>query len=134
MIKSRPPPPPPCFQIKKFSIHYKVPENAPEAVSDSLKFKIFWGSMPPDPPSVHVLMYIGSCYTELHQQQASSEVTRRWRVLSHAIKAVLCTHCMITHLVINMWANIALASSLGSLVPSPPPQLLYSIDPYCMLP
>ena len=44
--------------LKLLPNHYKVPENAPEAVSHSLKFKIFWGSMPPDPPSVHVFMHM----------------------------------------------------------------------------
>ena len=37
------------------SIHYKVPKNA---VSESLKTKIFWETIPPDPPSVHVLMHM----------------------------------------------------------------------------
>ena len=44
--------PPPWRQLLpnyKFSIHYKVPENAPEAVSDSLKSKISGGACPQTP-------------------------------------------------------------------------------------
>ena len=39
-------------------IHFKVPENAPEAISESPKTKISWGGMPPDPPRVHVLIHM----------------------------------------------------------------------------
>ena len=44
-----------CFQ---FSTHYKVPENAPEAVTGSLKSKISWGTQTP-------LVYMCLCtYTQ----------------------------------------------------------------------
>ena len=39
-------------------IRETIPENAPEAVSENLKTKISWGSMPPDPL---VYMYLCTC-------------------------------------------------------------------------
>ena len=47
---------------KKFFIHYKVHENAPEAVSESLKTKVSWGSMPSDPLFCCYIFSMYDCY------------------------------------------------------------------------
>ena len=44
--------------IPQYNLSVKVvPENAPDSILDSLKTKISWGGMPPDPPSSRVLSH-----------------------------------------------------------------------------
>ena len=44
--------------IPQYNLSVKVvPENAPDSISDSLKTKISWGGMPPDPPRGRVLSH-----------------------------------------------------------------------------
>ena len=44
--------------IPQYNLSVKVvPENTPDSISDSLKTKISWGGMPPDPPTGHVLSH-----------------------------------------------------------------------------